>query len=150
MFLMIKHKSITALALSCLFFAGCATISPHDSHLREIGKKTFGPGANLQVYEITYAGPVSNALSTILGNSSEELSLVDAMKKANAQNSHLIIWCESSRVGADALLRALSWMRLDKKGLQLLPILFVGDPKDTARLKPAVESAGGVFYTHEM
>jgi len=144
-------KTFGALVLISLnlFFAGCATTPPRDTEMHELGKQTFGTDAYLKVVWIPYAGPLSDALSSGLGNTSDELAVADAMLAAKSQKADLVVWSDSSSKTASTILRALRNPSL-QSGLEQLQLLFVGNAQDADRVRPAVEATGAKFYFHQM
>jgi hypothetical protein len=140
------HSVILLILLAiCLSFVGCAT--PQDADMRTLGIQTFGTDANLKIYCVTYSGPMTSALSTGLGNTSEEVDLASEMQTAKTRNVDLVVWSDSSSAAASTLLRALRYPSV-QGGLSQLRLLFVGDAKDADRVRPAVEATGAKFYYH--
>jgi hypothetical protein len=117
--------------------------------MHELGKQTFGTDAYLKVVWIPYAGPLSNAFSSGLGNTSDELAVADAMLAAKNQRADVLVWSDSSSKTASTILRALRQPGL-QNGLQQLQLLFVGNPQDAERVRPGVEATGAKFYFHQM
>jgi hypothetical protein len=141
------HSFILLILLAiCLSLVGCAT--PQEGQMRALGIQAFGTDTNLKLHYVTYAGPVSSALSTGLGNTSEELALASEMQVAKTTNVDLVVWSDSSSTAASTLLRALRYPGL-QGGLSQLRLLFVGDAKDADRVRPAVEATGAKFFFHQ-
>src|SRR5258706_5551537 len=120
---MTAQKNIIGLILIAfnLFVAGCATTPPRDAQMHELGKQPFGTDAYLKVVWIPYAGPLSNALSSGLGNTSDELAVADAMLAGKNHRADVLVWSDSSSKTASTILRALRQPGL-QNGLQQLQL----------------------------
>jgi hypothetical protein len=129
-------------------FSGCSTAPPDTEKMRLLGQQTFGTDAYLNVIWIPYSGPISSALDTGLGDTSDELAVADSMLAAKSKKVELVIYGDSSSKTASTILRALRNPGL-QNGLGQLEVLFVGDAKDAERVRPAIEATGARFFFHQ-
>ncbi len=134
----------TSLAVGLLFLAGCATNS-RDAQLRAIGVQVFGTDANLKVHNVFYGGPTGSTMSDGFDTANDQSALAADMKAAKSQKVDLVVSSQSSRLAAATLWAALHDPGLHD-GLQQLRLLFVGNPEDGDRIKPAVEATGAKFF----